>query len=69
VVPLSFVHATTKGPATTEYRFQGTLGFGGKFRDNANRLAPYVDCYSEDRTPPRSAIIEAVNAELSKLFA
>lgn len=64
----SFVHATTKKPPTIEYRFMGSLGYGGKFRNNGNRDCPYVDCYSEDSTPARQATIAAVNAELSALF-
>ena len=45
-----------------EYRFQGTLGFGGKFRNNGNGV--YVDCYPEDMTPEREKTIESVNARL-----
>src|SRR3954471_20509788 len=54
---------------TTEYRFMGALGFGGKFRNNGNRGGvPYVDCYQEDATPEREAMIERANKALVELF-
>ncbi len=43
-----------------EYRFIGTLGFGGKYRPKRNE----VDCYPEDRNPKRDAAIKATNAAL-----
>ncbi len=49
-----------------EYRFQGALGFGGKFwRSDGWR----VNCYPEDRTPERESVIEATNTALSGLYA
>lgn len=52
-----------------EYRFCGSLGFGGKFRNNGNNEnTPYVDCYNEDVTPARTAMIEAANKRLTELF-
>ena len=46
-----------------EWRFQGSLGFGGKVwslvGDNWR-----VDCYPEDSTPERRAVIDAVNARI-----
>lgn len=52
-----------------EYRFSGALGYGGKFRNNGNRdNTPYVDCYPEDETPARLAMIEAANKRLAELF-
>jgi hypothetical protein len=52
-----------------EYRFGGELGFGGKFRNNGNHdNTPYVDCYSEDETPARLAMIERANKRLAELF-
>jgi len=48
---------------TTEYRFQGALGFGGKFRPETWR----VDCYPEDNTPERERMIKATNAALGLL--
>ena len=50
----------------TEYRFQGFLGFGGKvYKRNDGSF--YVDCYSEDRTSERQAIIDVANRRLSAL--
>jgi hypothetical protein len=60
---VDFVRAATEG--ITEYRFIGTLGFGGKFWNNAGRW--YVSCYSEDETPDRKARITAANLELARL--
>lgn len=48
-----------------EYRFQGHLGFGGKFWRNDRHF--YVSCYREEETPTRLAIIEHVNTLLSEL--
>ena len=57
-----FVHSMENG--TNEYRFQGRLGFGGKYwRGN------YVNCYREDETPELRALIDEVNRELKKLEA
>lgn len=49
-----------------EWRFQGKLGFGGKFYANENGW--YVSCYSEDETPARLQIIETANAKLVSMF-
>ena len=46
-----------------EFRFQGSLGFGGKFWRNDGRF--YVNCYNEDETPERLKTIERVNDALS----
>lgn len=46
-----------------EYRFQGALGFGGKFYSPEMR----VTCYREDETPERLAMIERANARLAAL--
>jgi hypothetical protein len=52
-----------------EYRFMGELGFGGKFRNNGNHEnTPHVDCYREDETPARLAMIERANKRLAELF-
>ena len=61
----SFIYAHVKDKYTcNEWRFQGHLGFGGKYRRLSNR----VDCYTEDSTPKRRKIIEHLNIELSKLI-
>lgn len=61
-----FVRAYTQveHPAS-EYRFCGSLGFGGKFWRNDGCF--YVSCYPEDRTPSRMATLERVNAKLREL--
>jgi hypothetical protein len=48
---------------TREYRFQGILGFGGKFYTDKWR----VSCYPEDETIERNKAIETVNIELKNL--
>lgn len=57
----AFVHHHAKG--CREYRCCGTFGFGGKFYlDNF-----CVDGYSEDMTPERMRIRDAVNTKLAVL--
>lgn len=51
-----------------EYRFDGTLGFGGKFRRNGNRnYRVHVTCYPEDETEKSRATIAKVNKLLAEL--
>lgn len=45
-----------------EFRFQGTLGFGGKVY---GKHVLHIDCYTEDYTSNRLATIERVNNILS----
>jgi hypothetical protein len=47
----------------TEWRFQGELGFGGKFYPREMR----VSCYPEDETPKRRTMVERANAALRKM--
>lgn len=47
-----------------EYRFQGSLGFGGKLWMNRDW---YVSCYPEDQTPERDTAVTAANAALDEL--
>jgi hypothetical protein len=62
-------HVSNSSDPAQEYRFGGSLGFGGKFRNNGNNgNVPYVDCYREDETPGRSAAIIATNCALAELF-
>ncbi len=49
----------------SEWRFCGLLGFGGKFRTDHDRV--YVDCYPEDRTPERDALMEKINQLLKEM--
>lgn len=51
--------------APGEWRFCGSLGFGGKFWRNDDRL--YVNCYWEDETPSRRLSIDAANTRLAEL--
>lgn len=46
-----------------EWRFQGKLGFGGKYKSTWNG----VMCYSEDETTKRIKVIKELNEELKKL--
>lgn len=49
-----------------EWRFCGSLGFGGKFRVSSGK--PRVDYYPEDRTPARNAMVERANERIKELF-
>lgn len=57
----SFIHYVTHGGR--EYRFQGHLGFGGKFRPSTMS----VDYYREDETPERDEIQATINRKLEEL--
>jgi hypothetical protein len=52
-------------PGPVEYRFQGALGVGGKFRIAHGRV--YVDCYPEDETDERRGRIAVANECLAQL--
>jgi hypothetical protein len=60
-----FIYSTSQRYPSIEYRFQGALGFGGKFWTDRSRW--YVNCYSEDETPERATMIERTNGLLAKL--
>lgn len=47
-----------------EYRFCGTLGFGGKVWLH-DLKAPYVTCYRENETPEREKTISRTNRALA----
>ena len=59
----SFVFEFTGPDPTREWRFCGSLGFGGKFR--FPRMS--VDCYPEDLTPARANAIKNTNVCLAAL--
>lgn len=60
----SFIYNYTKDKyKSDEWRFQGHLGFGGKYRGERN----VVDCYQEDETPERRRLVKKINKELKKL--
>ena len=61
--PLFKIWTTSERPS--EFRFMGSLGFGGKFWNNAGRW--YVNCYKEDETIERIDAIEKANKRLSRL--
>lgn len=50
---------------TWEYRFMGSLGFGGKFWNYDGRW--YVTAYPEDMTPERQQVIDDTNVALAAL--
>lgn len=52
-------------PFGHEFRFEGNLGFGGKFLNDGWRWV--VTCYREDETAERLAAIDKVNEALLKL--
>lgn len=56
----AFILAFTKDNPAREFRINGKLGFGGKFRWPAMA----VDCYPEDHTPARAAMIQQANVRL-----
>jgi hypothetical protein len=61
-----FVQLHSEPNYPREWRFQGYLGYGGKFwRSEWN--APYVNCYPEDRTPERDQIILEATKQLKEL--
>jgi len=60
----SFIYHHSKNKdICTEWRFQGKLGFGGKYYSDLN----VVDCYSEDETPTILKLIEKINIELKNV--
>jgi hypothetical protein len=64
------VHSTDENQL--EWRFQGKLGFGGKFwndwNDIENRPLWRVTCYSEDKNPETLQIIEETDKKLDQLY-
>lgn len=53
-------------PECREYRFMGSLGFGGKVWWNGGCV--YVTCYPEHLTPEREVIIECANDRLARIM-
>lgn len=53
---------------TLEWRFQGSLGFGGKVW-LYNSEVPYVNFYPEDSNPSRDLAVLKANDELAALFS
>jgi hypothetical protein len=61
----AFLYAQAQG--CVEWRFCGSLGFGGKFWNNGQRW--YITCYQEDETSERRRVIMETNAALVALKA
>lgn len=62
-----FVHWFAEGSPGREFRFQGDLGFGGKFWD-VDRRPWTVSYYSEDRSVYRDTIEKVANDHLAELY-
>lgn len=60
---IAFVQTQKEG--CTEYRFQGHLGFGGKFWNDGGKW--YITCYQEDETPERREIIRLVDQHFAEI--
>ena len=58
-----FVGEMTSVSPTSEWRFGGLLGFGGKYRTQSNK----VDSYPEDETPGTRKAIKVCNEALKAL--
>ena len=65
--PDQFAEFNHHWPQCREFRFMGSLGFGGKVWANDGRV--YVNCYPEDANPERRATMERTNALLAQLQA
>lgn len=52
-------------PNPKEYRFQGHLGYGGKFWKTAR--GHDVTCYLEDRSQKRGEMIKTLNRKIGEL--
>ena len=50
----------------TEYRFQGSLGMGGKFWNTNNKF--YISSYTEDKGSKEAKIISNVNELLKPIY-
>lgn len=59
--------AYVTGTEHIEFRFQGHLGWGGKFRADSGGGRWRVDAYPEDETPQRLRMIAKANARLKEL--
>ncbi len=64
----NFIHHQSTS-VVDEWRFMGALGAGGKFRraPSCDGERWYVDCYREDETPERLAVIAKTNEALAEL--
>lgn len=61
----SFIYAHCESDyICEEWRFQGKLGFGGKYRIERNM----VDYYLEDETPEMIELTKEINKQLSEII-
>jgi hypothetical protein len=60
-----FIASYTRERYPTAWRFQGKLGFGGKFWVRGDQW--FVNCYKEDITPERQEIIDVANKVLEEI--
>jgi hypothetical protein len=58
-----WAHTDSSGYPVDEWRFQGLLGYGGKYRRKTNT----VDYYAEDKTPERELARMRTNTALHQL--
>jgi hypothetical protein len=67
----AFIHSHSTDVNQAEWRFQGKLGFGGKFWNEWSYLEYKpkwrVSCYAEDETPKTLKIIKDTNEKLNAL--
>jgi hypothetical protein len=62
-----FLRYITEETEPLEWRFMGSLGFGGKFYVNGNGW--YVGCYREDRTTEGEEAIRLANEKIKAIQA
>lgn len=68
----AFLHSFVHDPyfdfgGCSEWRFQGKLGYGGKFWRRTHPTHHDVTCYREDETPEIVGIIQEINQRLEAL--
>jgi hypothetical protein len=61
----AFAHEFKKTFHTKEWRYQSSMGFGGKFRTNENGV--YIDCYQENESPEINLLIRQINRTLAAM--
>jgi hypothetical protein len=62
----SFRHDQTSKDPAYEWRFQGCLGFGGKFYNEEDGFR--VTCYPEDETPENQWLMALAQQQLDRIF-
>ena len=65
---VAYVSKANSSQIFVEWRFCGSLGFGGKLYFDGYRI-PRIGCYREHETPARLATIAQVNACFAEMFA